>query len=314
MINDYVKLLSNGNAVLLSKTGEGNSVPLIVGEKISVIINGSGTNINFLAAELTAGGNCFMVDHTKEVIRAVHRLIIEQFLKNCPTLRPMERMYQLAVLLERTKYSSLDASGIARHIRNKINLALSYSRPSDKRRFGGEQWVRYSYTARKDEFTDRQRHYKRMMSRTNTTVRSKLHGLVSSYNINIANLSVDLYLRDCYGGYTYNWNTKCIDVYSKHNETKRKIDLSSVNIYDDKFVAVYGVRNVFCAHIEEATDSTICLRLLNKNLNFYGYVCAPIEKVRWHDDCTTTLSIELPVNHLQPSANKAVAYAKLLAM
>jgi hypothetical protein len=38
-------------------------------------------------------------------------------------------------------------------------------------------------------------------------------------------------------------------------------------------IPVYGIKNCFCAVIEEVIGETYCIRLLNRNLNLYGYVC-----------------------------------------
>ena len=130
------------------------------------------------------------------------------------------------------------------------------------------------FTLRKDRFNHRERMYRRLKDEDHDT-QWKIQQFVQSYHNHCASLSKNsVPLHNAHpNGWTYNYDTKTIEVTDKRSVITKKIELTSIDPRASNVIPVQGIDNCFCAIIEEKIGETYYLRLLNRNLNLYGYIC-----------------------------------------
>lgn len=316
MLINYVTLLSDSKGFLHSKAAPPSPVSLITDGDLAIAIEGAVGFLSCRAVRFSVDLGMYEVVDTYGRQKDYHRLLVRRFLERCPTSKPIERMYQLKNMLSLLRTTSFDMSNTSRAIESRIQKAALSRDLGGRSKYTGNNQYYISYTPRSSRFSPRQRHYRRTKSGKNRTFLHKLDFVVKAFDSNVARLNTDILLQESWDGYSYNWETKTIEVYSKHYELKRKIDVSSVDLHDDDTVCVLGIDNVFLAHIEERHEETYCIKLLNKNLNFYGYLCVPIDKILWQgsEELKVCMMIALRPSHMVPSSNKATAYARLLSL
>lgn len=316
MLINYVTLLSDSKGFLHSKVAPPAPISLITDGDLAISIEGVVGSLACRPVRFSVDTGMYEVADIYGRKRDYCRLLVRRFLERCPTSKPIERMYQLKNMLSLLRTTSLDMRDTIRAIESRIQKAALSRDLGGRRKYTGNNPYYTSYTPRSSRFSPRQRHCRRTKSSKNDTFRHKLGFIVKAFDSHVARLNTDLFLQESRDGYSYNWDTKTIEVYSKHYELKRKIDLSSVDLHDEDTVCVWGINNVFLARIEERHEETYCIKLLNKNLNFYGYLCVPVDRIRWQgvEGSNVCMMIGLPASHMVPSSNKATAYARLLSL
>lgn len=221
--------------------------------------------------------------------RLAYRAIVNRFLETVPSSLPHFRMTALKEFLRELQYSFSSGLSVSREsfLRecgrfNEKHSEISgeypykkvstygFRKPSSFKDFNASP----TPILRKDRFSTRERMYLRTTKGVNSKP-WKLNSFVSAWHQSCGSLSRDGTPRHSSSrdGWTYLYDQQQISVYSKSGAVTKEISLKGIDINDDNVIPVYGINNCFCAVIEEVIGETYCIRLLNRNLNLYGYIC-----------------------------------------
>lgn len=228
--------------------------------------------------------------------RLAYRAIVNRFLETVPSSLPHFRMTALKEFLGELEYSFSSGLSISREsflqecgrFSAKYSQILGeypyrlgeypYRKASEygfrKPSFFKDYNTSPTHILRKDQFSTRERMYLRTTKGTSSKP-WKLGSFVSAWHQSCGSLSRDgapthNSSRD---GWTYFYDKQQINVYNKSGAVTKEISLKGIDINDDNVIPVFGINNCFCAVIEEVIGETYCIRLLNRNLNLYGYIC-----------------------------------------
>lgn len=221
--------------------------------------------------------------------RLAYRAIVNRFLETVPSSLPHFRMTALKEFLGELQYSFSSGLSVSREsfLRECGRFSQKYSEilgeyPYKKvSAYGFRKPSFFKHydtsptpTLRKDRFPARERMYLRATKGTSSKP-WKLGAFVGAWHQSCGSLTRDGAPRHSSSreGWTYFYDKQQINVYNKSGGVTKEISLKGIDINDDNVIPVYGINNCFCAVIEEVIGETYCIRLLNRNLNLYGYIC-----------------------------------------
>jgi hypothetical protein len=221
--------------------------------------------------------------------RTAYRAIVNRFLETVPSSLPHFRMTALKEFLGELQYSFSSGLSVSREsflrecgrfnekyseilgeYQYKKVSAYGFRKPSFFKHYDTSP----TPILRKDRFSARERMYLRTTKGTSSKP-WKLGAFVGAWHQSCGSLTRDGSPRHSSSreGWTYFYDKQQINVYNKSGHVTKEISLKGIDINDDNVIPVYGINNCFCAAIEEVIGETYCIRLLNRNLNFYGYIC-----------------------------------------
>lgn len=317
MITDYTAMLSMGRAKVLLHDGTTVEKDIVWNKDCAIDIQGKRGEFSYQrirwdgerwrAAELYVKG-------TED--RAVSRLLVERFIQVVPCSSPRNRLKELALFLGQS-VRSLSAANNVLELVNRRLLKLE----RDPRAFGRPAYTGYYshnvFIKREDKYTDRQRDVRRLSSKRNSDLKALVSSCVNAYSNFCAdfNYGSSTVLTDRRRGWTLRFRDMRVVAYNDDGNIKREVDLSPFDLTSPSFVALFGIRNAFCASIVEETGDTICLQVYSKNSKPKGYICADKNSKRhifnqkdpgkWISLCKYSLD--------DIGASKAEAYARMLA-
>jgi hypothetical protein len=221
--------------------------------------------------------------------RLAYRAIVNRFLETVPSSLPHFRMTALKEFLGELQYAFSGATSVSREsiLRECGRFNKKYSeilgeypyRKASTYRLREPSFFKGYNTSptpilRKDRFSTRERMYLRTTKGASSKP-WKLNNFVTAWHQSCGSLSRDGAPRHYASrdGWTYFYDKQQINVYNKSGAVTKEISLKGIDINDDSVIPVYGINNCFCAVIEEVIGETYCIRLLNRNLNLYGYIC-----------------------------------------
>ena len=270
--------------------------------------------------------------------KTLYRAVVRRFLETFPSSRPHARLSALVWFINNQlqyskvmapltdTYRSLEFSAkpfstrFAKLFGDRYSKPKVSSTPFGFNHFKGEQhWV-----SRNDRFTQRDRDYRRLAKSSPSpgaiSLSAKLNYAVQSYNNNCATVwkTGPKGLSVVYAGWVYSFSKQQIECFDDKNNVIRTIPISLSIAKQDDFIPLFGVRNCFSAFIHQQVGDTVCLRLLNKNLSTYGYVCVDtlrndpnFELVRAGN--SNNWSFARSTKELLISSTPAKAFAQMLA-
>lgn len=315
MITDYTAMLSMGRAQVLLHDGTTVETDIIYDKHAAAAIQGKKSDFSYYRI-LWDGDRWVSCPASSGTDRSMARLFINRFLQAMPSLNVKARIQALIYFVSSELRANPHASSIVDLLERRFGkLKANYPR------FGYRDYMgRYNtphYTLRKDRFTQRQRDHRRLNAKRNVSLMAIVASLVNAYSGNCADFSQGSSVSpsDWRKGWTLRFSDMKIVAYGDSSLIKREVDLSPFNLTSPSFVALFGVRNVFCANIVEETGDTICLQVFGKNSKPKGYVCA--EKngkghVFKQEDPAKWISLrKYGLDDI--GATKAEAYARMLA-
>lgn len=312
MITDYTAMLSMGRAQVLLHDGTVIERDIVCSKKCAVFIQGKRSDFSFQRI-MWDGGSWVAGSNNIPNEGELHRLLINRFLEVFPSSDCQSRVRSL-LFFASSAFGGYSYGGlVANHIEKRLRRIRSTYRRLD-------QVGRYNpphYTLRKNRFNQRQRDYRRLKAKRNAQLESIVQSLVNSYSRNCADFKQGSSTNPC--DYSKGWTLRFSDMkivaYGENSSIKREVDLLPFNLMSPSFVALHGIRNVFCANIVEETSDTICLQVFSKNSKPKGYVCAEKNgKKHIFSQEDQSKSIRLGNYGLDDiGATKAEAYAKLLS-
>ena len=274
MITDYTAMLSMGRAQVLLHDGTTIERDIVCSKKCAVFIQGKRSDFSYQRI-LWDGGSWMAGSNNTPNEGELHRLLINRFLEVFPSSDCQSKVRSLLFFASSAFGYSSYGGLVANHIEKRLGrIGSAYGRLGFKGQVG-----RYNpphYTLRKHRFNQRQRDYRRLKAKRNAPLESIVQSLVNSYSGNCADFKQGSSTTPCdYGkGWTLRFSDMKIVAYGENSSIKREVDLLPFNLMSPSFVALYGIRNVFCANIIEETSDTICLQVFSKNSKPKGYVCA----------------------------------------
>lgn len=317
MITDYTAMLSMGRAKVLLHDGATVERDIIYDKNCAAAIQGKRGEFSY--ERIYRDGDGWKAGGLEDKYsndRDMLRLFINRFLQSVPSSHGRTRLQALI---------HFGTSGL-RHLNgawsriNRLDDSLAGLRNKYKI-FGYKDHAgKYNaphYTLRKDRFNQRQRDYRRMKDKSNVQLMEVAQCLVNSYNNNCAKLSQgsSIMHSDYYNGWTLRFSDMKIVAYGDRGNIKREIDISKLNLASPSFVALFGIRNVFCASVVEETADTICLLVFDKNSKPKGYVCAEKDgkgHILNHKAAPRQILLhKYGLDYI--GATKAEAYARMLA-
>jgi hypothetical protein len=315
MITDYTAMLSMGRAQVLLHDGTNIERDIVYNKKCAVFIQGKRSDFSFQRI-LWDGESWVAGSNNTPNEGELHRLLINRFLEVFPSSDCQSRVRSL-LFFASSAFGGYSYGGL---VANHIETRLGRIRSTYRRLGFKDQVGRYNaphYTLREHRFTQRQRDYRRLKTKRNAQLESIVQSLVISYSGNCADFKQGSSTTpsDYSKGWTLRFSDMKIVAYGENRAIKREVDLLPFNLMSPSFVALYGIRNVFCANIVEETSDTICLQVFSKNSKHKGYVCAEKNGEKH------TFKQEDPDRwvHLHKyglddiGATKAEAYARMLA-
>lgn len=317
MITDYTALLSMGRAQVLLHDGATVERDIIYDKYCAAAIQGKRGEFSYERIYRDGDGwKAGGLEDKHSNDRFMSRLFINRFLQVVPSSDCKTRIQALIYFgTSNLRYLSTAANRI-----EQLDGALGRLRGKYKKFAYKDYAGRYNaphYTLRKDRFTQRQRDYRRLEAKRNAGLASIVQSLVNAYSGNCADFSQGSSTSpsDWRKGWTLRFSDMKIVAYGDSSLVKREVDLSPFNLMSPSFVALFGVRNVFCANIVEETGDTICLQVFGKNSKPKGYVCAE-KNGKGHifkqEDPAKWISLrKYGLNDI--GATKAEAYARMLA-
>jgi hypothetical protein len=221
--------------------------------------------------------------------RLAYRAIVNRFLETVPSSLPHFRMTALKEFLGELQYAFSGATSVSRESilqecgrfsakYSEILGEYPYRKASTYRLRKPSLFNHYDASPtpilRKDRFSTRERMYLRTTKGTSSKP-WKLGSFVGAWHQSCGSLTRDGAPRHSSSreGWTYFYDKQQINVYNKSGAVTKEISLKGIDINDDNVIPVFGINNCFCAVIEEVIGETYCIRLLNRNLNLYGYIC-----------------------------------------
>lgn len=274
MITDYTAMLSMGRAQVLLHDGTTVETDIIYDKHAAAAIQGKKSDFSYYRI-LWDGDRWVSCQTSSHTDRSMARLFINRFLQAMPSSNIKARIQALIYFVSSELRANPHASLIVDLLERRFGkLKANYPR------FGYRDYMgRYNtprYTLRKHRFTQRQRDYRRLKAKRNAGLASIVQFLVNTYSGNCADFShgSSASPSDYSKGWTLRFSDMKIVAYGDNSSIKREVDLSPFNLMSPSFVALFGVRNVFCANIVEETGDTICLQVFGKNSKPKGYVCA----------------------------------------
>lgn len=315
MITDYTAMLSMGRAQVLLHDGTTIERDIVYSKKCAVFIQGKRSDFSYQRI-LWGGGHWVAGTNNTPNEGELQRLLINRFLETIPSSDCETRIRSLVFFSSHAfRYASY--GGLRADLVEKRLGAIKsgYKRLGFKPHAG-----RYNaphYTLRKDRFDQRQRDYRRLEAKRNAGLASIVQSLVNTYSGNCADFSQGSSTSpsDYNRGWTLRFSDMKIIAYGDSSLVKREVDLLPFNLTSPSFVALFGIRNVFCANIVEETGDTICLQVFGKNSKPKGYVCADKNSkghILSHKDPSRWIHLrKYGLNDI--GATKAEAYARMLA-
>jgi len=161
---------------------------------------------------------------------------------------------------------------------DEITGGYPYSRKPKTLTFRPHAFRQYTshttYIRREDRFTARYRMYQRTR-KGNSHIDWKLDSFINTWHQSCGSLGRNGAPQHSSSkeGWTYDWHKKEIKTYNHSGLVVKQISLDKINLSDHNVIPVYGINNCFCGVIEDVIGETYVVRLLNRNLNFYGYIC-----------------------------------------
>lgn len=315
MITDYTAMLSMGRAKVLLHDGATIERDIVYSKKCAVFIQGKRSDFSYQRI-LWGGGHWVAGTNNIPNEGELQRLLINRFLETIPSSDCETRIRSL-VFFSSHAFGYASYGGLRADLVEKRLGAIKsgYERLGFKPHAG-----RYNaphYTLRKDRFTQRQRDHRRLNDKRNASLMTIVQSLVSTYSGNCADFSQGSSTSpsDYNRGWTLRFSDMKIVAYGERGEVKREVDISSLDLASPSFVALSGIRNVFCANIVEETGDTICLQAFGKNSKPKGYVCADKNSkghILSHKDPSRWIHLsKYGLNDI--GATKAEAYARMLA-
>ena len=315
MITDYTAMLSMGRAKVLLHDGATIERDIVYSKKCAVFIQGKRSDFSYQRI-LWGGGHWVAGTNNTPNEGELQRLLINRFLETIPSSDCETRIRSL-VFFSSHAFGYASYGGLRADLVEKRLGAIKsgYKRLGFKPHAG-----RYNaphYTLRKDRFTQRQRDHRRLHAKRNAGLASIVQSLVNAYSGNCADFShgSSTSASDYRKGWTLRFSDMKIVAYGDSSLIKREVDLLPFDLMSPSFVALFGVRNVFCANIVEETGDTICLQVFGKNSKPKGYVCAE-KNGKGHifkqEDPAKWISLrKYGLDDI--GATKAEAYARMLA-
>lgn len=271
MITDYTAMLSMGRAQVLLHDGTTIERDIVCGKKCAVFIQGKRSDFSYQRI-LWNGKNWVAVSNNTPNEGELHRLLINRFLEVFPSSDCQSRVRSL-LFFASVAFGGYSYGGlVANHIEKRLGrIRSTYGRLDQVGRYNAPHYI-----LRKHRFNQRQRDYRRLKAKRNAQLESIVQSLVGSYSGNCADFKQGSSTTHC--DYSKGWALRFSDMkivaYGENSSIKREVDLLPFNLMSPSFVALFGIRNVFCANIVEETSDTICLQVFGKNSKHKGYVCA----------------------------------------
>ena len=273
MIHNYTALLSMGKAQVLQIDGGYIECDMVYGDHITLAIKGR--MHDFVYWRVSLDGDTWKwqlsVDNGDGLgHRHAIRLLINRFLQVVPSSDPTVRMWNLLNFL--SKPSSLHNAG---SIKAAISKRISNLKRTAFGRPALDAYKTIYFVRRKDKYSDRQRDYLRLQSPRNARLNILANQIVGAYSAYCSNFNhgssddMSMYGR----GWILSFSDMRIVGYSENGLKKKMIELAPLNTNSESLVALYGIRNVFCADIVEQTEDTALLKVYGKNSKPKGYVC-----------------------------------------
>lgn len=315
MITDYTAMLSMGRAQVLRRDGTTIETDIIYDKHAAAAIQGKKSDFSYYRI-LWDGDRWVSCQTSSHTDRSMVRLFINRFLQAMPSSNIKARIQALIYFVSSELRENPHASSIVDLLERRFGkLKANYPR------FGYRDYMgRYytpHYTLRKHLFTQRQRDHRRLHAKRNAGLASIVQSLVNAYSGNCADFShgSSASASDYRKGWTLRFSDMKIVAYGDSILVKREVDLLPFNLMSPSFVALFGVRNVFCANIVEETGDTICLQVFGRNSKPKGYVCAE-KNGKGHifkqEDPAKWISLrKYGLDDI--GATKAEAYARMLA-
>ena len=315
MITDYTAMLSMGRAQVLLHDGTTVETDIIYDKHAAAAIQGKKSDFSYYRIRWD-GDRWVSCPASSGTDRSMARLFINRFLQVMPSSNIKARVQALIYFVSSELRANPHASSIVDLLERRFGkLKANYPR------FGYRDYMgRYNaphYTIRKDRFNQRQRDHRRLNAKRNVSLMAIVQSLVNAYSGNCADFSQGSSASpsDYKRGWTLRFSDMKIVAYGDSSLVKREVDLLPFNLMSPSFVALFGVRNVFCANIVEETGDTICLQVFGKNSKTKGYVCAD-KNGRGHifkqEDPAKWISLR-KYGLGDIGATKAEAYARMLA-
>lgn len=315
MITDYTAMLSMGRAQVLLHDGATVERDIVYSKKCAVFIQGKRSDFSYQRI-LWGGGHWVAGTNSTPNEGELQRLLINRFLEAIPSSDCETRIRSL-VFFSSHAFGYASYGGLRADLVEKRLGAIKsgYKRLGFKPHAG-----RYNaphYTLRKDRFTQRQRDHRRLNDKRNVSLMTIVNSLVNTYSGNCADFSQGSSTSpsDYNRGWTLRFSDMKIVAYGGQGEVKREVDISSLDLASPSFVALSGIRNVFCANIVEETGDTICLQAFGKNSKPKGYVCADKNSkghILSHKDPSRWIHLsKYGLDDI--GTTKAEAYARMLA-
>lgn len=315
MITDYTAMLSMGRAKVLLYDGATVETDIIYDKHAAAAIHGKKSDFSYyrISRDGDRWVSCQSSSHTD---RSMARLFINRFLQAMPSSNIKVRIQALIYFVSSELRANPHASSVVDLLERRFGkLKANYPR------FGYRDYMgRHNaphYTLRKHRFTQRQRDHRRLNAKRNVSLMAIVSSLVNAHSGNCAdfNHGSSTSPSDYRKGWTLRFSDMKIVAYGERGEVKREVDISSLNLASPSFVALSGIRNVFCANIVEETGDTICLQVFGKNSKPKGYVCAD-KNGKGHifkqEDPAKWISLrKYGLDDI--GATKAEAYARMLA-
>lgn len=317
MITDYTAMLSMGRAKVLLHDGATVERDIIYDKYCAAAIQGKRTEFSY--ERIYRNGDGWKAGGLEDKYsndRDMSRLFINRFLQSFPSSHGRTR---LQALIHFGNSSLRHLSGAWSRI-DRLDASLAGLRNKYKIFGYRDHAGKYNaphYTIRKDRFNQRQRDHRRLNDKRNVSLMTIVQSLVSTYSGNCADFSQGSSASpsDYNRGWTLRFSDMKIVAYGERGEVKREVDISSLDLASPSFVALSGIRNVFCANIVEETGDTICLQAFGKNSKPKGYVCADKNSkghILSHKDPSRWIHLsKYGLNDI--GATKAEAYARMLA-